>query len=94
MNNIEIRRPQIEDSEELNQFFSIVINDTFAREGLSELHDDIENEIETKKQYLKHDLDSNGKSRYFLIAVDKKCNKIVGTIEYGYASELIHICTN
>lgn len=72
MYNVGIRRPRIEDSEELNQLFSTVIRDTFAREGLSEWHDDIENEIEAKKQYLKYDLDSNGKSRYFLIACDKK----------------------
>lgn len=94
MYNVEIRRPRIEDSEELNQLFSIITKDTFAKEDLSELHDDMENEIETKKQYLKNDLDSNGKSRYFLIAVDKKCNKIIGTIEYGHASELIDTCTN
>lgn len=54
----------------------------------------MENEIETKKQYLKNGLDSNGKNRYFLIAVDKKCNKIIGTIEYGHAGELIDTCTN
>lgn len=94
MYNVGIRRPRIEDSEELNQLFSTVIRDTFAREGLSEWHDDIENEIEAKKQYLKYDLDSNGKSRYFLIACDKKSNKVIGTIEYGQASELINICTN
>lgn len=80
MDHVEIRRPTIEDYEELNQLFQTVIIDTFAREGLSELTDDIENEIETKKQYLKCDFDSNGKNRYFLIAVDKRCNKIIGAI--------------
>lgn len=94
MYNVEIRRPHIEDNEELTQFFRTVIQDTFAREGVSNLFDDIENEIENKKQYLKCDFDSNGKNRYFLIAVDRGCNKIIGTIEYGPASELIHHCTN
>lgn len=94
MYDVEIRRPRIEDNEELNQFFSIVIKDTFAKEDLSELLDDIENEIENKKQYLKCDFDSNGKNRYFLIALDKHCNKVIGTIEYGPASELINICTD
>lgn len=94
MYNVEIRRPRIEDIEELNQFFSTTIKDTFAREGLSGLLDDIENEIENKKQYLKCDFDSNGRNRYFLIAVDKRCNKVIGTIEYGPASELINICTD
>ncbi|MGG0186429.1 N-acetyltransferase family protein [Bacillus rhizoplanae] len=94
MCNVEIRRPRIEDIEELNQFFSTTIKDTFAREGLSDLLDDIEKEIENKKQYLKCDFDSNGRNRYFLIAVDKKWNKVIGTIEYGPASELINICTD
>lgn len=94
MYNIEIRRPRIEDTGELNQFFQIVIRDTFAREGLSELLDDIQNEIKSKKQYLESDLNSNGINRYFLIATDKKYNKVIGTIEYGSASELIQICTN
>ncbi|MFD3449027.1 GNAT family N-acetyltransferase [Microbacteriaceae bacterium 4G12] len=80
--------------EELNLFFSITIKDTFAREGLSELLDDIEKEMETKKQYLQCDFDSDGEKRYFLIAVDKNSNKIIGTIEYGPASELINSCTD
>lgn len=36
MNEIEIRRPQIDDVEELNQFFRIVVEDTFAKEGISD----------------------------------------------------------
>ena len=94
MYKVEIRRPGIEGNEEINQFFSTVIKDTFAREGLSELLNDIENEIENKKKYLKCDFDSNGKNRYFLIALDKNSNKVIGTIEYGPASELINICTD
>ena len=40
------------------------------------------------------DFDSNGTNRYFLLAVDSSCNKVIGTIEYGPASGLIHTCTN
>ncbi|MDN5390053.1 MULTISPECIES: GNAT family N-acetyltransferase [Bacillus] len=94
MNEIEIRRPQIDDVEELNQFFRIVVEDTFAKEGISDLLDDQESEIESKRQYLKADLDSKGKSRHFFIASDQRLNKIIGTIEYGPASELIDICTD
>ena len=65
MNEIEIRRPQIDDVEELNQFFRIVVEDTFAKEGISDLLDDQESEIESKRRYLKADLHSNGKSRHF-----------------------------
>jgi len=91
---IDIRRPQIEDNDELNQFFSTVIKHTFAREGLAELLDDIESEIESKKKYLKSDLDTNGTNRYFLIASEKNDADIIGTIEYGPASELIRTCTD
>ncbi|MFC3884980.1 GNAT family N-acetyltransferase [Bacillus songklensis] len=94
MYNIEIRRPRIEDNEELNQFFSKVIRETFASEGLSEMLDDIENEIENKKQYLKCDFDSNGQNRFFWIALDNNDNKVIGSIEYGPVSELINICTD
>lgn len=93
MYGIKIRRPRAEDFEELMQLFITVVEDTFKREGLSDLSDDRESEIESKKRYLQSDLDSNGEQRYFLIAVDQH-HRIVGTIEYGPASGLIHECTN
>ncbi len=92
MGSIEIRRPKIEDTPKLHTFFRKVITDTFASEGIPDLLDDIEREIESKKTYLKNDFDSNGKNRYFLIALDK--NKIIGTIEHGPASELIYHSTD
>lgn len=52
----------------------------------------LEEEIVSKKNHLKGDLQSNGEKRSFLIAVNGE--KIVGTIEYGAASELINLCTN
>ncbi|MEH6943306.1 GNAT family N-acetyltransferase [Bacillus sp. JJ722] len=94
MKNIEIRRPRMEDREELIQFFSEVIEHTYAKEGLSEMLDDMKNEIETKKQYLQSDLESNCEKRYFLLALHKIDNKIIGCIEYGSVSELIGICTD
>lgn len=90
--NIEIRRPRMEDMDELNLFFSKVIRDTFEKEGISELVGDMKDEIECKKQYLKTDLESNGENRYFLIGLDGK--EIVGSIEYGPVSELIVSCTD
>jgi N-acetylglutamate synthase-like GNAT family acetyltransferase len=87
-----IRRPRIEETEEINQFFRTVLTDTFAREGLAELVEDIEAEIEGKKKYLKMDFESNGGKRYFLIALTE--NKIIGTIACGNANELIQECTN
>ena len=92
MHNIEIRRPRKMDIEKLYQFFKDVIIDTFARENLAELRDDIENELNCKMDYLKSDFTSDGKNRYFLLAVEGE--KIVGTIEYGPASDLIDRCTS
>lgn len=86
-NNVEIRRPGIEDCQTLNEFFRLVITDIYAKEGLAELTDDMENEIETKNKYIEADLDSAGENRYFLLAC--RDHKIIGTIEYGMASKLI-----
>jgi len=77
MYNIEIRRPNSNDIDELHLFFRLVITNTFKNEGLSQLLDDIENEIKTKNQYLKNDLENNGESRYFLLAIDTSNDKII-----------------
>ncbi len=90
--NVEIRRPKPSDVLKLHEFFRRVITNTFIKEGIGDLLDDIEQEITTKKDYLRKDLESDGKDRYFLIALHGK--KIVGTIEYGPTSELIKQCTN
>ncbi|TDL80444.1 N-acetyltransferase [Peribacillus frigoritolerans] len=89
---IEIRRPKMEDMDELNRFFSKVIRDTFEKEGISEMVGDMKDEMACKIQYLKTDLESNGENRYFLIGLDGK--EIVGSIEYGPVSELIVSCTD
>jgi len=88
---IEIRRPELGDCQELHQFFRSVITDTFAKENLADLVEDIEQEIKTKESYLKIDYDSLGVNRYFLLAVANK--QIIGTIEYGPSSRLIHELT-
>jgi GNAT superfamily N-acetyltransferase len=90
--NVEIRRPRIEEMNELNQFFRKVITDTFTKEGIGEKLVDIEHEIELKKKYLASDFESHGAERYFLIAIT--ADQIIGTIEYGPASNLICDCTN
>lgn len=92
MINIEIGRPKFEDIEDINNFFQIVIRDTFARNGISNLIDTIAEEIEYKRRCLNQDMESQGINRYFLIA--KEDDKIVGSIEYGPANQLIISCTN
>lgn len=92
MKNIQISRPRIEDTELINEFFEIVLRDTFERNGIAYLAEMIIEEIESKRRYLKQDIESGGKNRYFLIA--KEEDKIVGSIEYGVPNSLIISCTN
>ena len=90
--HIRIRRPTEDDKDRLVKFFKIVVVDTFIKEGIEEMVEDLEEEIESKKQYLENDLKSNGELRCYLIAEYEGC--IVGTIEYGPASDLINSCTH
>lgn len=53
MYNVAIRRPNSDDLEELHLFFRIVITNTYKDEGLSQLLDDIENEIDMKSNIWK-----------------------------------------
>lgn len=91
MSNIEIRRPVSDDVEELKQFFSLVLIDTYAKEGLVDRVQEMEKEIRDKENLLQEDLVSDGEKRYFLIALVN--GKIIGTIEYGATSQLVIDCT-
>lgn len=87
-----IRRPKIEDINQLKEFFRTVIIDTFTKEGIGEKLDDIKDEIKVKEQYVESDFKSNGEKRFFWIALDG--DKIIGSVEFGPASDLICDCTN
>lgn len=89
---IDIRRPSRADVAELHSLFRKVISDTYRKEGIGELVDDMKREIETKEDYLEKDLSSNGEERYFLVA--DIGGRIVGTVEFGAASSLIRECSN
>lgn len=91
MRNIEISRPRFEDVKHINKFFEVVLKDTFEKNGISDLVDLITEEIEDKRKCLNQDFESEGQDRYFLIA--KEEDKVVGSIEYGEANELINTCT-
>lgn len=92
MTDIEMRRPGPCDIEALNQFFIIVLADTYAKEGFTDRIHEMEKEIQDKISLVKEDFESNGEIRYFLIALDDK--KIIGTIEYGPTSQLVIESTN
>lgn len=92
MLDIDISRAKIEDRELINDFFRLVLIDTFNKNEISELVDTLNNEIEDKRHCLDQDFESAGKDRCFLIAKDK--NLVVGTAEYGLPNDLILSCTN
>ncbi len=92
MININISRAKPEDREMINEFFQLVLIDTFHKNDISEWVDTLKNEIEDKRRCLDQDFESEGSKRYFLIAKDQQ--HIVGTVEYGAANDLILSCTN
>jgi len=92
MQNLVIRRPRMDEVEELSSFFELVIRDTFRRNGIADLIDILEYEIKDKRRCLNEDFESDGNDRYFLVATID--NMIVGTIEHGQANELIKECTH
>ncbi|MBS2967924.1 GNAT family N-acetyltransferase [Metabacillus sp. KIGAM252] len=92
MKNIIIQRPVPAQTNELHQFFSRVITDTFIKEGIGDRKEDLKDEIAEKVYYLQSDFETNGEKRFFLAALED--GKVIGTIEFGPASELICKCTN
>lgn len=92
MLQVDIRRPNTQDIRDLNDFFRIVVTDTFIKEGIGEKLADIEEEITSKEQHLLSDLESSGENNYFLIAVYE--GKVIGTIEIGPVNEIIRSTMN
>lgn len=83
-----IRRPKIEDLKALEEFFHLVIADTYGKEGLADLVDDINEEVRSKIDYIKKDINSNGQEMYFLVYEIEQ--KIVGTAAIGPSGHLIY----
>ena len=92
MDNIEIRRPKEYEIEKINDFFEIVLIDTFKKNGIFYRKDLYNEEILSKKNYLLKDFETNGIDRYFLIAFENE--KVVGSVEYGEPNNLINELTN
>ncbi|MEK4979326.1 GNAT family N-acetyltransferase [Bacillus sp. FSL K6-6540] len=92
MFHVEIRRPNPSDTKAMEHFFRVVITDTFAKEGLADLSEDVEQEIETKKRCLNADIATNGEQRYFLIGLID--NSVVSSIEFGPSNALIRKSSN
>ncbi len=85
---VQIRRPQVEDLEEIRHLFSVTIKNNFREEGiLDTLEHEAEQEVKNLIGTLQKDFESNGTDEYFLIATFE--NKIVGTIAFGKPNSLI-----
>lgn len=88
---VTIRRPRPGDIEEIKDLFIQTIDDVFKRNNIN-MPDLKAEEILEKEAFLKEDLDSGGKDRYFLVALVD--NRIVGTIAIGPSNALIEEATN
>ena len=89
--NIKITRPTKKDKQEILNLFETTIKKAFKDEGVEEDEQGMKEEIESKKQSLNKNFQTNGKDRYFLIA--KADSKIVGTISFGKSNDLINKIT-
>lgn len=86
-----ISNPTKADIKPAYQVFEASIPDAFEKEGLMLLKEDIQREIEHKKNLLDASLDLTDSGIYFLIA--KLDKAVVGTISFGPCGEDIKKCT-
>lgn len=91
MFKLEIRRPGDEDIQKLHRFFENVLKHTYDKEGLSRDTELLEKEIDEKRTFLKEDIASDGKDKYFLIALHK--GRVIATAECGPATPTVIECT-
>lgn len=89
---INISYAKLEERESINDFFRLVLIDTFKKNEILELVDTLNSEIEDKRRCLDQAFESAGRDRCFLIAKDKEL--IVGSVEYGPSNDLILSCTD
>lgn len=87
-----IRRPRIDELDSIQGFFELVLKDTFEMNGISDLKELLEEEIQDKNRCIKQNFETNGVDRFFLLA--EYGDKIIGSIEYGIANDLLNSCTN
>lgn len=87
-----VRRPRLEETAMIHEFFEMILRDTFERNGISDLTKLLEEEIQDKKQCIAQDFETGGTDRFFLLAEYKE--QIIGSVEHGLANELLNKCTN
>ncbi|MEK5235772.1 GNAT family N-acetyltransferase [Paenibacillus sp. FSL L8-0470] len=75
----------------VSQLFKSTISDAFEKEGLGHLQEDIQHEVDNKKQMVDAFLNPANTDIYFLVA--KIDGKVVGTISFAPCDEDIRSCT-
>ncbi|QJD88061.1 GNAT family N-acetyltransferase [Cohnella herbarum] len=80
------------DMESVFQIYEITIPDAFEKDGFGLLIDDIQNEIENKKQVLQASLDQPEPDIFFMCA--KRNEEVIGVISFGPCGDDIRACTN
>lgn len=87
-----IRRPVAEEKNSICDFFEIVLKHTFLINGIDDLKESLEEEIQDKKRKIDQDFETDGVDRFFLLA--EYSGEIIGTVEYGESNELIKKLTD
>ncbi|WP_310829179.1 GNAT family N-acetyltransferase [Paenibacillus pedocola] len=86
-----ISRLTPEDKEAATRIFEISITDAFEQEGLGDLYEDIQNEIEWKNKLVLSSLSGDNPDNFFMLA--KLDGTAAGTISFGPCGEDIRGCT-
>ncbi|WP_442600698.1 GNAT family N-acetyltransferase [Paenibacillus sp. KN14-4R] len=92
INNLTISKLTSADIRGANQVFEMAIQDAFDKEGFGHQVDDIQQEIEQKKNLLKESLDNKESGIFFMIA--KQNETVIGTISMKPCGEDIKVCTD
>lgn len=92
MKGLIIERLHENDIDQASKFLHYVIEDTFIKNDLGYLQDEINKEAAEKREYLLSDVATKGQKHFFLIAKYK--DTIVGTIESSPDDDFISNCTN
>jgi GNAT superfamily N-acetyltransferase len=91
INDLVIRNATKVDINSAYRVFETSIPDTYEKEGLGHMHEEMLREIEHKKHLLDTSLNRKGSGIYFIFA--KIRETVVGTISFGPCGEDIKKCT-
>ncbi len=86
-----VRMAESCDLKKLDDFYKLTLTDTFEKNGLGELEEEIAQEIDDKKKRAREFLEHSEKTKCLLVAVFDE--EIAGAIAYCTSNELLVKCT-